>query len=143
MKAFWLNALCAATFHFLLVLPSAAAAADQGEAARRDPRVAAEIAAVLHRAAADYPILKAPEGQPLLRRIIDRHKALVAQGLYPSTAMVEAVADHAHLLAPRTSTAVQVVRTTAPVQEPPPATIGNCRWTSPLIWSCEGDRPAR
>jgi len=141
MKARWLNALSAAAFHFALVLPSAAA--EPAEAARRDPQVAAEIAAVLHRAAADYPILKAPEGQPLLRRIIQRHKALVAQGLYPSTAMVEAVADHAHLLAPRTSTAVQVVRTTAPVPEPPPAAIGPCRWTSPLIWSCDSDKPAR
>jgi hypothetical protein len=119
-----------------------AEAARQAAAAERQQReqaaADADVQQVLERARNDYPVLRTPAGEPILRSILARQKVLQESGLYPSIAMVEAVADHAEALRPR-------VRAEAPPPEavPPQAApdysknFGNCRWLTPYTWSCK------
>lgn len=106
-------------------------AAEQDKKRREDAAVAAEANQILQRAKADYPVLNTAEGQVVLQQILDKQKALQAKGLYPSVAMVEAVADHAHMLTPK----VKVAAPAAPVAQAP-KTIGGCRWVTPTQWGC-------
>lgn len=98
--------------------------------------VAADVEQVLQRAKADYPVLATAEGEPVMRRIMDRQQALVARGAYPSVAMVEAISDHAHVLAPRRQQQPQIVagETVRSVQS---RTFDGCRWVSSIKWSCD------
>ncbi|HSV48240.1 MAG TPA: hypothetical protein VLJ58_20795 [Ramlibacter sp.] len=118
------------------------AAAERAEAARlaaaleqkrrEEAAVAADVDRVLKRAMADYPLLAMPEGGAVLQQILARQKVLAAQGMYPSIAMVEAVADHAHVLAPRHKQ--QKTVEAAPAAQA--RTVGGCRWVSAAEWSC-------
>lgn len=110
---------------------AARVAAEQDKKRREEAAVAAEADQILQRAKADYPLLRTAEGQVVLQQILEKQKALQARGLYPSVAMVEAVADHAHLLTPK----VKPVAQTAPVAEAPKS-IGGCRWVTPTQWGC-------
>jgi hypothetical protein len=121
-----------------------AEAARQAAAAEKKRQEAAAVASdvdrVLQRAYADYPVLKTPEGAPLLQQILARQKVLEGRGLYPSVALVEAVADHAHALAPRQKEAsmVPAAGTAAPATPAKdPRAMGNCRWVTPTRWACE------
>lgn len=110
-----------------------AAAAERKK--RAQSAVQAEVEAVLERARNDYPVLRTPEGEPTLRAILQRQKVLQASGVYPSIAMVEAVADHADALRPR-----QRTHAAAPQADATPdysKTYGNCRWLDPYTWSCK------
>lgn len=96
----------------------------------------AEVEQVLERAKNDHPLLRTPEGEPILRSILQRQQVLRARGVYPSIAMVEAVADHSGALRPRVRTTPDV--TPAPLGEPDHSkTYGNCRWVTPYTWSCK------
>ncbi|MEP6823712.1 MAG: hypothetical protein ABI919_02755 [Ramlibacter sp.] len=106
-------------------------AADEDRKRREAAAVNAEADQVLQRAKADYPVLKTAEGQAVLQQILEKQKALQARGLYPSVAMVEAVADHAHVLTPKANATPQA----APVAQAP-KTIGGCRWVTPTQWGC-------
>lgn len=105
---------------------------------RADALLAAEVESVLERAMGDYPVLRTPAGQHWVEAIRARQKVLQERGLYPSVAMVEAVADHGHVLAPRRPALVPVALSAA-AREPAPAPreIGNCRWRTPVIWACD------
>ncbi|AMO22001.1 hypothetical protein GCM10027034_22770 [Ramlibacter solisilvae] len=115
------------------------AKADQLAAERRkkqheDSTVVSDVDRVLQRARADYPVLSTPEGQPLLARIVDKQKALVATGMYPSMAMVQAVADHEFLLRPAAPqpAAPEAEQATAGQTQ----AFGGCRWVTPTQWAC-------
>jgi len=77
---------------------AARVAAEADRKKREQANVNAEADRILQRAMADYPMLRTPQGQVVLERILDRQKVLQERGMYPSMAMVEAVADHAFLL---------------------------------------------
>jgi hypothetical protein len=115
-------------------LQAARAAAAREKKQREEAVIASDVDRVMQRALADYPVLKTPEGAGMLRQIVARQKELEARGMYPSVALVEAVADHAQSLAPRP-------RETAMAPAAPAAAdsraIGNCRWVSPTQWSCK------
>ena len=126
---------------------AAQAAAEQRAAAARvaaaiekkraeEAAVAADVEQVLQRARADYPMLATAQGEPVLRKIIDRQQALIARGAYPSVAMVEAISDHAHMLAPQRQQQPKVGagETARPVQS---RTFDGCRWVSSIKWSCD------
>ncbi|RYF44015.1 MAG: hypothetical protein EOO25_01090 [Comamonadaceae bacterium] len=110
---------------------AARVAAEQEKKRREEAAVAAEADQILQRAKADYPLLKTAEGQVVLQQILEKQKALQARGLYPSVAMVEAVADHAHMLTPK----VKPVAAAAPVAQAPKS-LGGCRWITPTQWGC-------
>jgi hypothetical protein len=120
------------------------AAADQAEAARaaaEDKRrrqeaalVQADVDRVLQRAKSDYPVLAKPEGKEVLDMILVRYKELAQTGMYPGTAMVEAVAHHVFALEVRPKPAMQQA-VSAPAAAP--RSLGNCRWVSYVEWSCK------
>jgi hypothetical protein len=123
-----------------------AAAEDRAEAARlsaeterktrQKASLHAEVEQVLERARNDYPVLRTEQGEPLLRSILARQKVLQAGGLYPSVAMVEAVADHSDALRPRPrmhAAQASEADTTPDYSR----TYGACRWVEPYIWSCK------
>ena len=95
-----------------------------------------EVEQVLERARNDYPVLRTEQGEPILRAIRERQKVLQAGGMYPSIAMVEAVADHSDALRPRARvhTEAQVAQPEAPDYS---RTYGTCRWVEPYTWSCK------
>jgi hypothetical protein len=107
----------------------------RGEAAA----VAADVERVLQRARADYPMLSTPEGQLVLRKIMDRQQELAARGTYPSIAMVEAISDHAHALVPRRAGELRTVSTNASAQAEAakPRAFDGCRWVTPIKWACD------
>ena len=108
--------------------------AAQQEAKRREQAaIASETDRVLQRALNDYPVLRTPAGEPVLQKIISRQKLLADKGVYPSVAMVEAIADHSHELAPRPVAQPQAANTATAA---PSRSIGNCRWASPTQWVC-------
>ena len=111
-------------------------AAEQDKKHREEAALAAEADLILQRAMVDYPVLKTPAGAHLVQQIRERQKALAQGGLYPSVAMVEAVADHAHDLAPR-PWRVPVVATPAARPAQPAVSLGNCRWATSLLWKCD------
>ncbi len=101
---------------------------------REDAIVATDVDRVLQRAKADYPLLQTPEGAPLLHKIMERQQELVARGVYPSIAMVEAVSHHEYaLVAPRTPVRAE------PAQAAPMAagTSAGCRWITPTRLACD------
>jgi hypothetical protein len=96
--------------------------------------IVSDVDRVLLRAKGDYPVLNTPEGAPLLARIMARQKELAADGLYPSIAMVQAIADHDSLLRPvgrYQPPATQAAQATQPGQ------AGGCRWVTPTQWGCK------
>lgn len=109
-------------------------AAALAERKRQEASVAADVDRVLQRAMDDHPVLRTPEGEPLLRRIMERQKVLQARGVYPSIAMVEAVADHRDALAPRAKPQAQAA---APAPAAQVEAFGGCRWVTPSQWSCK------
>lgn len=111
-------------------------AAEQDKKQREEAALAAEADLILQRAMTDYPVLKTPAGAHLVQQIRERQITLAQRGLYPSVAMVEAVADHAHALAPR-PWRVPVVATPAARTAQPAVSLGNCRWATPLLWKCD------
>lgn len=112
----------------------AKAAAALAEQRRAQAAVSADVDRVLQRAKTDYPLLQTPEGEPVLRMILDRQQALAAGGMYPSIAMVEAVADHASMLEPRAKP--QAVQVSAPVRTETSPAFGGCYWKTPSVWAC-------
>lgn len=112
----------------------AKAAAALAEKRRADAAMAADVDRVLQRAKTDYPVLATEEGEPVLRMILERQQKLAAGGMYPSIAMVEAVADHASMLAPRTRP--QAVQASAPLPAEPSPAFGGCYWKTPSVWAC-------
>jgi hypothetical protein len=114
---------------------------------REDAVVAADVDRVLERARTDYPVLRTPEGEPMMQAILARQQVLVKRGMYPSIAMVEAIADHSHALATaqkRETMVTPVVVTpasTGAAQQPATGTqssaFGGCRWVTPTQWSCK------
>jgi len=115
-------------------LQAARAAAAREKKQQEEAAIASDVDRVMQRALADYPVLKTPEGAGMLRQILARQKALEARGMYPSVALVEAVADHAHVLTPR-QRETAMVPTAAPAADT--RAIGNCRWVTPTQWSCK------
>jgi hypothetical protein len=119
----------------------AAAKAAAARKAAAESATAADVESVLQRAKGDYPVLNTPQGEPLLARIRERQKELTATGMYPSVAMVQAVAHHEHLLrqpVARTSFAVAPPAQAASQPAAADATsIGNCRWVTSIVWSCK------
>lgn len=110
-------------------------AAAQEKKRREEAAVAADVDRVLERAKNDYPLLRTPEGDPVLQAILARQKVLVGRGMYPSVAMVEAVADHQHVLAPKQKPAAPVA--TAATGTTAAKTFGGCRWITPTQWGCD------
>lgn len=104
---------------------------------REQAAVAADVDRVLERARDDYPVLRTPEGEPLLRSILARQKVLQARGMYPATAMVEAVADHSDALQPRRKAEAPVAAGAPQQARDHSKTYGNCRWVTPYTWSCD------
>ena len=116
----------------------AARVAAAAEKKRRDDAVvASDVDRVMQRALADYPLLKTPEGAPMLQKILARQQVLVGRGMYPSIALVEAVADNAHSLAPRQKQETQPVVTAGPDAAAAPSGFGTCRWATPTVWTCK------
>lgn len=115
---------------------AARAAAELAKKKREEAAVAADVERVLERAKADYPLLRTPEGDSVLQMILDRQKVLVGRGMYPGIAMVEAVADHQHVLVPRQKTAAPVAAAVDVGAAGPGKTIGSCRWVTPTQWAC-------
>ena len=117
------------------------AAADRAEMAER-ARVAGLQEAKRREQAnmqadADRVLQRAMSDHPVLQRILARQKDLMDKGTYPSIAMVEAVADYKHQLAPRPQ--AQAAATPAATPATPaaqPGTFGNCRWASATQWVC-------
>lgn len=114
---------------------------------REEAIVAGDVDRVLQRAKADYPLLQTQDGAQLLRKITERQQELVARGVYPSIAMVEAVAHHEYALVPPRTPALQATLT--PVRAEPasaePMTIktsAGCRWVTPTRLTCDQE-PAR
>ncbi|ROZ74315.1 hypothetical protein [Ramlibacter sp. WS9] len=120
-------------------------AASKAAAARKaaaESAAAAEVESVLQRAKGDYPVLNTAQGEPVLASIKERQKELAATGMYPSVAMVQAVARHEHLLRRPEARASFAVAPPAqagsqPAAEEDATSIGNCRWVTPLVWSCK------
>ena len=110
-------------------------AAAQEKKRREDAVSAADVDRVLQRAISDYPVLKTPEGEPVLQAILERQKVIQARGVYPSIAMVEAVADHAHVLAPRQKAEAKPVAQAVATEDDAKA-FGGCRWITPSRWGC-------
>lgn len=114
---------------------------------REDAVIAADVDRVLERARTDYPVLRTPEGEPMMQAILARQQVLVKRGMYPSIAMVEAIADHSHTLATAQKretmvTPVVVTPATAGAAQQPAAgtqssAFGGCRWVTPTQWSCK------
>lgn len=109
---------------------------------REDAIVAGDVDRVLQRAKADYPLLQTQEGAQLLRKIMERQQEIVARGVYPSIAMVEAVAHHEYALVPPRMPALQATLTPAraePAQAEPMTikTSAGCRWVTPTRLTCE------
>jgi len=118
----------------------AAANAAAARKAAAESAVAAEVESVLQRAKADYPVLHTPQGEPVLARIRERQKELAATGMYPSVAMVQAVAHHEHLLRrPETRASFPVAPPAQAASQPAAdaTSIGSCRWVTPIVWSCK------
>ena len=119
----------------------AAAKAEASRKAAAESAVAAEVEGVLQRAKGDYPVLNTPQGEPVLARIRERQKELAATGMYPSVAMVQAVAHHEHLLRRPEARASFAVAPPAQAASRPATedatSIGNCRWVTPIVWSCK------
>lgn len=114
-------------------------AAAEAQRKRDAAAVTGDVDRVLQRAKSDYPVLATPEGAGLLNSIMERQKQLVARGMYPSVAMVEAVADHREALTPRVKRepAPQPVAASATAdQEQSAKAFGGCRWVTPYQWSC-------
>jgi len=113
---------------------------------REDAVIASDVDRVLERAKADYPVLRTPAGEPMMQAILARQQVLIKRGMYPSIAMVEAVADHSHTLATsqkKETMVTPVVATPAPAAAQQPAAgtqssaFGGCRWVTPTQWSCK------
>ena len=119
----------------------AAAKAAAARKAAAESAVAAEVESVLQRAKGDYPVLSTPQGEPVLASIRERQKELAATGMYPSVAMVQAVAHHEHLLRRPEARASFAVAPPAQAASQPAAqdatSIGNCRWVTSIVWSCK------
>ena len=119
----------------------AAAKAAAARKAAAESAAAAEVESVLQRAKGDYPVLNTPQGEPVLASIKERQKELAATGMYPSVAMVQAVARHEHLLRrPEARASFAVARPAQAANQPAAedaTSIGNCRWATPLVWSCK------
>ena len=119
----------------------AAAKAAAARKAAAENAVAAEVESVLQRAKGDYPVLNTPQGEPVLASIRERQKELAATGMYPSVAMVQAVAHHEHLLRrPQARASFAVAKPAQAASQPAAegaASIGNCRWVTPIVWSCK------
>lgn len=119
----------------------AAAKAAAARKAAAESAMAADVESVLQRAKGDYPVLNTPQGEPVLASIRDRQKELAAAGMYPSVAMVQAVAHHEQLLRRPEARASFAVARPAQVANQPAAedatSIGNCRWVTPMVWSCK------
>jgi hypothetical protein len=115
---------------------AAKVAAAQEQKRREQAVVAADVDRVLQRAKADYPMLSTPEGEPVMRKIIDRQQALAARGIYPSIAMVEAISDHAHDLVARRKPELRMVSTDS-AQAAQPRSFDGCRWVTSIKWSCD------
>lgn len=115
-------------------------AAAEAQKKRDAAAVTADVDRVLQRAKTDYPILGTAEGASLLQSIMDRQKLLAARGMYPSVAMVEAVADHREALTPRMKrepVAMQPESAATAQSEQAAKAYGNCRWVTPYQWSCK------
>lgn len=114
-------------------------AAAQEKKRSEEAAVNADVERVLQRARADYPMLSTPEGQGVLRRIMDRQQQLIARGTYPSIAMVEAISDHAHALVPPRGNELKMVSASAAPQADAakPRAFDGCRWVTPIKWACE------
>ncbi|WP_298925016.1 hypothetical protein [uncultured Ramlibacter sp.] len=112
---------------------AARVAAELERKKREEANVAAESDRVLLRAMTDYPLLRSAEGQAILQQIMERHRALLARGTYPSIAMTEAVADHAYQLTPRSKPLAAAAAAPAEQQR----SIGSCRWVTPTQWACD------
>jgi hypothetical protein len=114
-------------------------AAAQEKKRSEEAAVNADVERVLQRARADYPMLSTPEGQVVLRRIMDRQQQLAARGAYPSVAMVEAISDHAHALVPPRGNELKMVSTSSaqPTEAAKPRAFDGCRWVTPIKWACE------
>lgn len=111
---------------------------------REDAVIAADVDRVLERARTDYPVLRTPEGEPMMQAILARQQVLVKRGMYPSIAMVEAIADHSHALATAqkretlvTPVVVSPAGTGAAQQPTQSSAFGGCRWVTPTQWSCK------
>jgi len=118
----------------------AAAKAAAARKAAAESAVAAEVESVLQRAKGDYPVLNTPQGEPVLASIRERQKEIAATGVYPSVAMVQAVAHHEFLLhrpEPRASFAVAPPAQAASQPAADATSIGGCRWVTPIVWSCK------
>ena len=107
---------------------------------REDALIAADVDRVLQRARSDYPVLKTAEGEFLLRKIMERQKALAESGMYPSVAMVQAISDHSYALEPPRQPQMEMVSASV---GPAQASRGGawksfdgCRWASPIQWTC-------
>jgi hypothetical protein len=112
-------------------------AAAQAKRQREQAVANADVDRVLQRAKDDYPVLKTAEGEPLLSLILDRQKVLQARGVYPSVAMVEAVADHADALRPRQKVSAAGIQTVSSNTADQAKAFGGCRWVTPYVWSCK------
>ena len=117
---------------------AARVAAAQEKKRSEEAAVAADVERVLQRARSDYPMLSTPEGQVVLRRIMDRQQQLVARGTYPSIALVEAISDHAHALVPPRNELKMVSTSAAPQGDAAkPRAFDGCRWVTPIKWACD------
>lgn len=117
-------------------LERAAVAAWEAQHRNTYAAIQADVDRIWQRALDDYPVLKTPAGSPVLQQIRRRQKELSDTGMYPSVALVEAVADHAADLAPPRLKAPAPAAAPAVAVDDSPRQIGGCRWVNAIAWSC-------
>ena len=98
--------------------------------AKRDT-VSADVQNIAERAMKDYPFLNTPAGAEVLAKITARRDALIAQGMYPSIALTQAVNAFAPAYSPAPRLAMPVVPLVEPAEPP-----GRCRWITPTQLTC-------
>lgn len=102
--------------------------------------VQAELNTIVQKAAIDFPYLDTPAGQNAIAKIVRKRDALIQQGMYPPSALTQAINDYAAANEPIPAKE----RPAEPVPVYPAIDKGNhpgfppsCRWVTPQDWSCK------
>lgn len=103
-------------------------------------KVQEELTAISEKAVRDYPYLDTPAGEHAMSKIIRKRDDLIRRGMYPPSALAQAVSDYGASNVPM------------PVKEKKPEPIPvyqpldnghhngfppECRWVTPQEWSCK------
>lgn len=86
------------------------------------------------RAFRNYPYLATPAGSVALAKIVEIRDKLIAEGVYPSTALNRAVFDIAEAYMPRSQPPPEPER--KPATPAPAPSKSGCGWVTPQQWLC-------